>query len=82
MQTRLESLKDEIKNSEVVGSAGAGMVKVTLSGDYKVKKVELDPTLLTPENNSVLETLLIGAFNEASQQVEQLLTSKAMSVTL
>ncbi len=70
MQKKLQDVQNELSNLEVVGEAGAGMVKVTMNGRHDVKAVALDPALLT-EDKAILEDLLAAAVNDAVRKVEK-----------
>src|SRR5690554_4233532 len=69
MQEQMQKAQEEIAKAEVTGESGAGLVKVTMNGRHDVKKVEIDPTLLT-EDKEILEDLLAAAVNDAVRRVE------------
>src|SRR3954468_10680588 len=46
MQENLKRAQEELATIEVEGQSGAGLVKVTMTCKYKVKKLAIDPTLL------------------------------------
>ena len=69
VQENMVKMQEELQNLEVTGEAGAGMVKVTMTGRHDVKKVEIDPDLLT-EEKTLLEDLLAAAVNDAVRKVE------------
>lgn len=75
MQEKMADMQQELVKQEVIGEAGAGMVKVTMNGRHDVRKVELDPSLLS-EEKSVLEDLMAAAVNDAVRRVEE--ANKAM----
>jgi DNA-binding YbaB/EbfC family protein len=63
MQENMQRAQEELAGVEVTGSAGAGMVNVTLSGKMECRKVRIDPGVLAdPE---MVEDLLAAAFNDA-----------------
>ncbi len=63
MQENMQRAQEELAGVEVTGSAGAGMVTVTLSGKMECRKVRIDPGVLgDPE---MAEDLLAAAFNDA-----------------
>ena len=63
MQENMQRVQQEIAALEVTGSAGGGMVSVTLSGAKECRKVRIDPSVLTdPE---MAEDLIAAAFNDA-----------------
>ena len=71
MQEQFQKKQAELANAEVTGEAGAGMVKVTMTGRYDVRNVNIDPTLLE-EDKEMLEDLLAAAVNDAVRRVENL----------
>jgi len=80
MQENMQKMQEELANAEVEGNAGAGMVKVIMTGRHDVKKVEIDPSLLT-EDKSLLEDLLAAAVNDAVRRVEETNKSKLSDLT-
>jgi DNA-binding YbaB/EbfC family protein len=70
MQEQMQKAQAELAQREIVGEAGAGLVKVTLNGRYEAKKVELDSSLMT-EDKEVLEDLLAAAINAASRKIAE-----------
>jgi len=68
MQENLQKAQAEMASIEVTGSAGGGMVTVTLSGTKECRKVRIDPSVLSdPE---MAEDLVAAAFNDASNKVD------------
>ncbi|MHA1538539.1 MAG: YbaB/EbfC family nucleoid-associated protein [Alphaproteobacteria bacterium] len=70
MQSKMAEMQDQLGTIEVTGSAGGGMVTVTLSGKSEMRRVKIDPALATPEDTEVLEDLITAAFNDAKAKVE------------
>ena len=69
MQENLQKAQEEIANMEIIGQSGAGLVKVTMTGRHDVKKLEIDPTLLS-DDKEMLEDLIAAAINDANRRVE------------
>ncbi|SHF05769.1 hypothetical protein SAMN02745148_01735 [Modicisalibacter ilicicola DSM 19980] len=69
MQEKMQQVQEEIARAEVLGEAGAGMIKVTMNGRHDVSKVEIDPAILE-EDKEMLEDLLAAAVNDAVRKVE------------
>jgi DNA-binding YbaB/EbfC family protein len=69
MQENLQKAQEEIANMEVIGQSGAGLVKVTMTGRHDVKKLEIDPSLLS-DDKEMLEDLIAAAINDANRRVE------------
>ena len=69
MQEKMQRVQEEVAKAEVHGEAGAGMVKITMNGRHDVKRVNIDPSVLS-EDKEVLEDLLAAAVNDAVRKVE------------
>ena len=80
VQENLQKTQEEIANTEVSGEAGAGMVKVIMTGRHDVKKVEIDPALIK-DDMEMLEDLIAAAVNDANRRVEKLSQDKMSSLT-
>ncbi|NLJ93241.1 MAG: YbaB/EbfC family nucleoid-associated protein [Aeromonadales bacterium] len=71
MQDKMQKLQEELAQMEVVGEAGAGLVKVTMTGGHSVRRVELDDSLLE-DDKELLEDLMAAAINDAVRRIEEL----------
>jgi DNA-binding YbaB/EbfC family protein len=80
MQENMKKAQEELARIEVEGQAGAGLVKVTITCKYQVKKVTIDPSLLT-EDKDMLEDLVMAAMNDAVQKVEATVQAKMAGFT-
>ena len=69
MQTDMQKAQEELAQKEVTGEAGAGLVRVTMTGRHDVKQVRIDDSVLS-ESREVLEDLLAAAVNDAVRRVE------------
>lgn len=57
------------------------MVKVTLNGKFEAKKVEIDKSLVNPEETDILEDLLLAAFNDAQGKVDAMMSDGMKDIT-
>ena len=80
MQEKMAKAQEELANMEVVGEAGAGMVKVTMTGSHSVRKVELDDSLME-DDKDMIEDLLAAAVNDAVRRVEAQNKDKMAALT-
>ena len=69
MQEKMQTMQDQAANAEVTGEAGAGLVKVVMTGRHDVRSVSIDPSLLD-ESKEYIEDLLAAAVNDAVRKVE------------
>lgn len=70
MQEQMQQMQEEAVKAEVTGESGAGMVQVVMNGRHDVRKVTVDPSLLS-EDKEFLEDLLAAAVNDAVRKVEE-----------
>src|ERR1700730_11926412 len=80
MQANMQKARAVIGNIEVVGEAGGGMVKVTMSGRHEDKPVQIEPAV-SAEHREMLEDLIAGAPNDAVHKVEARVQEKMASLT-
>ena len=80
MQDNMKKAQEELAQIEVEGQSGAGMVKVVMTCRHDVKRVTLDPSLLT-EDKDMLEDLLAAAINDAVRRVEATAQEKMSGLT-
>ncbi|API87059.1 YbaB/EbfC family nucleoid-associated protein [Francisella uliginis] len=70
MQEQMKKAQEERDNMEVNGESGAGLVKVTMTGKYDVKSVNIDDSLMK-EDKEMLEDLIAAAVNSAVKKIEE-----------
>lgn len=80
MQEKMQKMQEDIAKLEVVGEAGAGLIKVTMTGRHDVRHVAIDASLMT-EDKEILEDLLAAAVNDAVRKVEQNTQQQMQQVT-
>jgi hypothetical protein len=70
LQANLQKAQEELASLEVTGEAGAGLVTVVMTGRHDVRRVSIDPSLLS-EDREMLEDLVAAAVNDAVRKVER-----------
>jgi DNA-binding YbaB/EbfC family protein len=71
LQANMQRAQAEIASMEVTGEAGGGMAKVVMTGKHEVRRVMLDPSLISGDDKEMLEDLVAAAINDAVQKVEK-----------
>lgn len=79
METNIKKAKEELAQTEVHAEAGGGLVKVTMTGRYLVKRIEINPELLQDEPD-MIEDLIAAAVNDAVRQAEVISEEKMQKV--
>jgi DNA-binding YbaB/EbfC family protein len=75
MQTKMAEMQAKLEAATMEGQAGAGMVKVVMSGNHSVKRVTIDPSLMG-DDREMLEDLVAAAFNDASRKADAISEEK------
>jgi DNA-binding YbaB/EbfC family protein len=81
MQARLKEVQEELARAEIEGQSGGGLVKVTLDGKGEVKRVSIDPSLMTPGESEILEDLIVAAASDARVKADTAMQAKMAEVT-
>ncbi|HET7269202.1 MAG TPA: YbaB/EbfC family nucleoid-associated protein [Oleiagrimonas sp.] len=68
MQEQMKEAQEEIAKMEVTGSAGGGMVNVTMTGAHEVRRVQIDRSLFA-DDPEMAEDLVAAAVNDAVNKV-------------
>lgn len=80
MQENLRKAQEQLATIEVTGSSGGGMVSITMTCRYDVKRVQIDPNLMQ-DDKEVLEDLIAAAMNDAVRKVEKTAGEKMAGFT-
>ena len=81
LQTKMVEAQKKVEELEAEGSAGGGLVKVTVDGKNMVKNVFIDPSLLVVDEVDILEDLVLAAHNDAKDKVQKLTADAMSSIT-
>ena len=81
MQSRMEELQSKLVNVEIIGEAGGGMVRVILNGKGSMLKVSLENSLMSSDEISIIEDLIVAAHNDAKRKVEKYAEEEMKKIT-
>lgn len=76
MQQQLQAAQAELAEATVTGTAGGGLVTVTMSGAGEVTGVKIDPGAVDPEDVETLEDLVVAALHAAAEEQRKLTEQK------
>lgn len=71
MQQQMVKAQEELGSREFEGSAGGGVVTVTVSGHKKVLAVAIKPEAVDPDDVEMLQDLVLTAINDALTKAEE-----------
>jgi DNA-binding YbaB/EbfC family protein len=80
MQDNLKKAQDELAYIDVEGASGGGLVKVLMTCKHNVKRVTINPSLLT-DDKDMLEDLVAAAMNDAVRVAEETSQQKMGKLT-
>lgn len=81
MQAKMQEMQEEAANAEVSGTAGGGLVSLTMNGKGEMRALSIDPSLLNADEGEILEDLIIAAHNDAKGKSEALMQEKMQRLT-
>ena len=81
MHSNMAKLQAEAAAIEVEGQSGGGLVRVTANGAMDVRRVDIDPSLLTSGDKEMLEDLICAAVNDALRKSRQTLEEEMRKLT-
>lgn len=71
MQAKIAEAQKKLEAMEVEGSAGGGLVKVRISGKTALLGLSIDPSLMAPGEQEILEDLIKAAHEDARRKLEE-----------
>ncbi|MCS6779049.1 MAG: YbaB/EbfC family nucleoid-associated protein [Geminicoccaceae bacterium] len=81
LQQRMQEMQQRLAETEMTGSAGGGLVTVTMSGKGELKKVTIDKSLVDPNEVEILEDLIVAAANDAKAKLEAEVAQEMQKMT-
>jgi DNA-binding YbaB/EbfC family protein len=81
MQDKMVEAQERVASIEADGEAGAGMVRATVSGKGELRKLTIDPQLMTPEDRETLEDLVVAAVNAAHARAQEAAQAEMAKLT-
>ena len=81
LQKKMADAQEKLNAIEVEGVSGGGVVKVVATAKGEVKRIDLDESLLKPEDKEITEDLIVAAINDAKQKGEAAAQEEMKSVT-
>lgn len=79
LQDKMKYMQEGLETEKVEGTAGAGMVKATVTGTQKLVAVHIDPSVLS-EDAEMIQDLVVAAVNNALEKSRELAQSRMGSL--
>ncbi len=81
MQQKMREIQKELEKKTITGSAGGGMVNVTVNGQGDLLAVQIEKPLLSPDEVQMLQDLIVSATNEALRKAKELSKQELAQLT-
>ena len=81
LQSKMQAMQEELDRVEVQGISGGGLVSVTMSAKMEVRNVQIDPSLVKPDEKEILQDLLVTALGDARRKAEAAMQEKMQALT-
>jgi nucleoid-associated protein EbfC len=81
MQGRIAKIQEELGQKTVEGSAGGGMVQVTVNGQFNLTTVKIEPAVINPAEKEMLEDLIAAAVNDAMRKAREMVSTEMSKIT-
>jgi len=76
LQEKLKQAQDDLAQRTVEGDSGGGMVRVTIDGSLQVRRIEIEPSLITANDRTMLEDLVAAAINGAIRRAQEMVAQE------
>ena len=81
MQRKMQENQQKLENTEFEGTSGNGLIKVKAMGNYAIKSVYIDKSLMNADEKDMLEDLLVVAFNDIMKKITEASDSSMSDAT-
>ena len=81
LQSKMQEMQAELDQITVDGTAGGGLVSVTLTAKGDLKGVRIDDSLVKPGEKEIIEDLIVAAHADARRKAEALMAEKMKGLT-
>ncbi|QPC43848.1 YbaB/EbfC family nucleoid-associated protein [Kaustia mangrovi] len=80
-QSRMQDMQAGLEELQIKGTAGGGMVTVTVNGKGAMMGVDIDASLLTGDEKEILEDLIVAAHGDARAKMEEAVAEEMKKIT-
>ena len=81
LQQAQEKMQAEIAALVVEATSGGGMVKVEVDGQKQLRRLTIDPEVVSKDDVEMLQDLVVAAVNEAGRKVDDAIQEKVGALT-
>jgi DNA-binding YbaB/EbfC family protein len=81
LQQQMEAMQASLGEKKVDATAGGGMVTVVANGKQELVSIKIDKEVINPDDQQMLEDLVIAACNEALRKSREMVQAEMGKLT-
>jgi DNA-binding YbaB/EbfC family protein len=81
MQARMAKIQEELAQKTVQGSAGGGMVQITVNGQFNLTAVQIEASVIKADEKEMLEDLILAAVNDGMRKAREMASAEMAKLT-
>jgi DNA-binding YbaB/EbfC family protein len=81
MKADMDRLQEELALKEVEAGAGGGMVTVKATGAQEITSINIEPSVIDPDEKEMLQDLVQAAVNEALRKSREMMKEEMGKIT-
>ena len=81
MQKQMEETQKEIEEKEIEVTAGGGAIKAVVNGKKELLSINIDESVVDPEDIEMLQDLVLAAVNEAIRKADEMMNKEMGKLT-
>ena len=80
-QKRMADIQEELAGRQITSTVGGGMVTVTVNGKSELLSIAIDPEVITPEDPTMLQDLIVAGVNDAMRKAREAMQAEMRKLT-
>jgi hypothetical protein len=81
LKSKMEAMQADLERIEIEGTAGGGLLTITMSGKGEVRATRIDDSLVKPDQKEVLQDLFVAAHADARRKLETVMQERMQALT-
>ncbi len=81
LQTKMAKLQEELEERKVEASSGGGMVTVVVNGRQELLSIVIDPEVINPDDQEMLQDLILAAINDGMAKARNMVNEEMGKLT-
>ena len=81
LQTKMAKLQEELEEKSVEASSGGGMVTVVVNGRQEILSINIEPEVINPDDQEMLQDLLLAAINDGMAKARNMVNEEMGKLT-